>query len=186
MNAPTRRESRSRAPSVTTSAPNTEAPEAKATAFQPKEITQQTLQQMGIRPFLTMPLATHAYSSHAVVVDRKLDQEVLESPEMWRHCAAALRAGSEVRVTSMDGAFYALVYISYVRGSDVIARVVNYVELDEVNYNDPVNQPYFVDMRQGRNWCVIKRETGEIVFGDIPTQSAAYRALEDHMRALRS
>lgn len=149
-------------------------------------VNQAYLDAHGIRPFMNVPLASHAYSTHAVTVPKLLSPEVLESPDMWRHCAKSLRAGSEVRVTALDGSFYALVYVVYVRGSDALVRVIHYTELEVVDYSITANQPYYVELRVGSNWCVVKRETGEILFGDFPSQSKAYQALEDHIRALRS
>lgn len=153
-----------------------------------QKIDKTYLERAAIKPFKGLKNATHAYNAFSVVVPNRLSKEILESPEMWRHVGAQLQPGAEVRITALDSSFYAIAYITYSAGSEVRAKLVLYTELESVNYSGQqyLSSPYTVEFHPGTNWCVIKKETGEVIFSDIPTQSKAFRELEEYSRALRS
>lgn len=133
-------------------------------------------------------LMAHAYQQFSATVPCKLPPEVLEDPKFWGHVAGKITVGSEVRVLSDDCAFRAVLLCKYAHGTDVRMQVVDYKDLDVVDYDniDQQVKSHIVKQRGIKKWCIVKVSSGEVVKDMIPTQAEAHKELNEYLRALAS
>ena len=131
-------------------------------------------------------LAQHRFCEFDAIVPGATTNEVLTTPETWSHVAAQMQPGDEIRVRAEDDSFVARLYVTYRQGSDTRVFLIYRADLETVDANVLLdeNAPYFIHLRGVKKWCIIKRETGEIVKEMIPTQKAAFIELDDYVRAL--
>lgn len=133
-------------------------------------------------------LASHKYTCHdAIVSGRKTEEQILQ-PTFWALVAFKLKAGDEIRVLADDCSFRAELLVTYAHGTEIRVVPLDFQELEEVDYTalDAKFGGYEIKLRGVRKWCVIKIESGEVVKDYIPTQAAAAKYLEEHLRAFAS
>ena len=132
----------------------------------------------------SLQLQAHKFEMFGCEVQPGLSKAELEDPKLWANVTGKLRAGSEIRAVASDGSFVAYLFVKYVNGSDIRIQVMHGYELEKVEVK-VTEGDYTVENRQGHGWCVIKRDTGEIIKSNLANQSSAYRELEDYERALK-
>ncbi len=121
-------------------------------------------------------------------IPKKLTKKELETPRIWGHVGTQLRAGFEVRVLAEDMSLRALMLVTYANGSSVRMKVIQYQEIDVVDYSksDDPDCDYEIKLRGVKKWCIVQKSTGEVFKEDIPTQKEAASELADYMQALNS
>lgn len=130
-------------------------------------------------------LAEHGYRRHTVTVRPGLGQDDLVNPELWTSASPKITAGDEVRVLSEDFSFVAYLLCTYRVGNQCIMRLVAGYDLDPLGDEVPsTSERYDVVLRGPKKWCVVDKETGEVVKELIATRARAYQELEDLLRAL--
>ena len=102
--------------------------------------------------------------------------------------ADSVRPGDNLDCLADDFSFSAKLIVTHVTGRQVSVRLLYRAELDHVNphLKEVAGSPFIVEQRHGKKWCLIERETGHIIIDNLATQAVAYKALEDHMKALNS
>jgi len=113
--------------------------------------------------------------------------EALEFSNTWAFVAKQIQAGDEIRVLADDCSFRAELLCTYALGTEVKMKLIHFLPVDEVDYEKlNVNTgDYQVVQRTGiKKWCIIKTSTGEEIKDRIPTQSQAFRELEDYIRSM--
>lgn len=136
----------------------------------------------------TFKLAEHGYRRHTCLIDPTLVNEEadLTDPVLFQNVAAKINDGDEIRIVADDYSFVAYLFVTFVRGTDVVTRLMNFYELDDVDRSaNPTNEKYEVKMRGPKKWSILNRETGEVVKENIQTQAEALRELDDYVRALK-
>lgn len=131
-------------------------------------------------------LMQHKYQLFSATVPCRLPKAILEDPKLWGHVATKITVGSEIRVLADDCSFRAILLCKYAQGTDVRMQVVEYTDLDVVDYDKitQANTGYAVKQRGVKKWCIIKTSTGEIIKELIPTQTEAHKELAEYLRAL--
>lgn len=131
-------------------------------------------------------LAQHRFREFEAIVPGSTTNEDLTKSEAWTHVAGQLQPGDEIRVRAEDDSFVARLYVTYRQGTDTRVFVIYRADLEVVDPNTLLdeNAPYFVQLRGTKKWCIIKRETGDIVKEMIATQKGAFIELDDYVRAL--
>lgn len=131
-------------------------------------------------------LAEHRFRTFEAIVPGTTTNEQLVESETWSHIAGQLQPGDEIRVRAEDDSFVARLYVTYRQGTDTRVFVIYRAQLEVVDPNIILdeNAPYFVKLRGIKKWCLVKRDTGEVVKEMIPTQKQAHQELDDYVRAL--
>lgn len=131
-------------------------------------------------------LAGHRYQQFDATVKSDLTLKDLENPELWVNVATKVNPGDEIRVRAEDDSFVALLHVTYSVGSQIRLKLVYGTELEAVDYDamHESSSVYELKMRGPKKWCIIQKETGDIVKELIPTQLEAQKELADLERAL--
>ena len=137
-------------------------------------------------------LAKHRFNYHDANYPRKLTPQQLTDSALWTAVAQNhLRPGDEVRVIAEDNSFYARLLV--LAKSANIARmfVLEYIEMDTVvRINNDVmdgatdSDPFHIKLRGPRKWCIVNRQTQQVIKEDIATQHEALRDLAEYRQAL--
>ncbi len=130
-------------------------------------------------------LAEHKYRRHNVTVPTAVAN--LENHELWTHVAVTLSPGDSVRVLAEDFSMVAELIVTFRQGT--VAKLVQVwrKDLEAVDQSaDAVEGKFVVRLRGPKKWCIVNNETSEVVKELIPTQAAAFKELEEYLRALAS
>ncbi|MES9841223.1 MAG: hypothetical protein ABW134_11775 [Candidatus Thiodiazotropha endolucinida] len=135
-------------------------------------------------PPINVQLAQHAYRMFNVAVPGKISKKDITNPVLFEHVAKQLTLFSELRVIADDGSFMARLLVMYVSGTDVIARVIEYHEFEELDYSRDNVGEYFTHLRGPKRWCIVKRSDGSVVKENMPDKATAERELGEYLKAL--
>ena len=136
-----------------------------------------------VKPF-DFQTAEHRYRRFDCVVPQGTTKDDLEKPELWTNVAPQLKQFDEVRAVASDASFVAYLVVLFSHGTDARLKIVNGVDLDEVDDTDSASSKHDIKMRGTLKWCIVNLETGENIKTNIPTKSQAQRELEDYLKAL--
>jgi hypothetical protein len=136
-----------------------------------------------VKPF-DFQTAEHRYRRFDCVVPNGTTKDDLENPALWTNVAPQMRQFDEVRAVASDGSFVAYLIVTFSHGTDARLKVVNGVELEEVDDTDSPSAKHDIKLRGTLKWCIVNLDTGENIKTNIPTKSAAQRELEDYLKAL--
>jgi hypothetical protein len=131
-------------------------------------------------------LSTHRSQRFDATVPGTLTKSDLENGDLWSLVSPQINEGAEIRVLADDYSFVATLLVTFVKGTDVRAKIVHYVKMEEVDHealNSKVGD-YEVKLCGTKKWCIRKRDDGTIVKEGMATQLEALKELEDYERAL--
>ena len=133
-------------------------------------------------------LSTHRFREFDAVVGPDVDPKDITNPALWVHVAPQMKPGDEIRVRAEDDSWCARLYVTYAQGTMCRVFPLLVVPMEKVDYDAQAgsNSLFEAKQRGVKKWCVINKQTGEIVQEMIPTQSGAIAWIEQHERALAS
>lgn len=128
----------------------------------------------------------HEFNTHNARIAGGTPVEVLTDGRFWAHVARKLKVGDEIRALAEDCSFRALLLVSYVRGTEVVVKLLELTEVDAVDYDalNNVDSGYRLSEKGTQGWCIVKNTTGEIVKEGFANQALASRALTDYLKAM--
>ena len=128
----------------------------------------------------------HEFNTHNARIAGGTPVEVLTDGRFWSHVARKLTVGDEIRALAEDCSFRALLLVSYVRGTEVVVKLLAFTEVDAVDYDalNNVDSGYRLSEKGTLGWCIVKNTTGEIVKEGFANQALAARALTDYLKAM--
>lgn len=133
-------------------------------------------------------LAEHSYRRHTCSIDpATISKDIdLEDGALYQNVAAKINDGDEIRIIADDYSFVAYLFVTFVRGTDVRAKLISFHELDAVYEDtDPVSERYEVKQRGVKKWCIVDKTDGSVIKELIPTQQEALRERDEYVRALK-
>lgn len=144
-------------------------PEVKHEAVQPSNMNQ-------------MQFAHQVWS---VTTREALTVEQLEDPATWALCSAKLRLFDRVEIMQANGSQLSLGIVTFAKGSNIKVQIYGHYPLHEqkrteIDYEGFTVKWGGVDV----NWVIIDKETGDVLRGDLPSDTAAIKYLEDHYKSL--
>lgn len=132
-------------------------------------------------------LAAHSFREFNVNVPASMSNEELVNPNAWQNVINQCRPGDEIRVRADDDSFTARLYVAHVAGTESRLRLIYKAQFEELDIEElDANAPYFIRLQGPKKFCIIKRDTGEVIKDMIPTKKDAHIELDDYMRALAS
>lgn len=151
----------------------------------PKEVAAKSakIEIMPIQP-REFQLIAHAFASYSAYVPAGTKKADLVKPRLWANIARQLRVGDEIRAMPDDMSFVARLVVTYQMGGDVRVICESFTETNaDVNDSETLSKFSVVPHGRGK-WAVKNSKTGDLIAQDLPSQSVAYRQMEDHVRAL--
>ena len=139
-----------------------------------------------IEPLREIGLAEHDYRRHNAMVPSTVKEKDLTNKDYWVHVSHKLQGGDEIRCIAEDNSFVAYLIVLHVNRPDVLLKCIGFHVLESVpdqSYDADPN--YIIKRGPGRaGWYVQTKETGDKIVEGLESQSKAFKALEDHKRAL--
>ena len=131
-------------------------------------------------------LLEHKYNQFSVIVPSTLKKEDLTQKELWLHLAGSLTEAGEIRCLADDNSFVAYLIVLHINKPDVLVKLLSYHELEVVKRSSiDADEDYMIKRSPGKGGFYIQHKvTGDKISEGLPSQSAAFKALEDHKRAL--
>ena len=147
-----------------------------------KQTEKQTPTKKEIVPIKQMRTAKADVRSYSVLVPTGMGKKELEKADLWDHVANSLQQYDEVRCLAEDGSFVANVIVTFKAGNKVLVKTTNFTELEVISYAEHSGMNRFeVKQRGPKKWCILDTKDGSVVHELIPTQSEAYKKLEEHI-----
>jgi hypothetical protein len=131
-------------------------------------------------------LASHRFQQFDSMVRAGTTKEQLTDPALWVNVATKMNPGDEVRVRAEDDSFVALLHVTYTVGNQVRLHLLSYHDMEAVDY-DTMHKSvskFELKMRGQQKWCIMDKESGDVIKSLIPTQLEAQQELADLERAL--
>jgi len=138
---------------------------------------------IGLREFGTQ---AHTYGQFNAYVPDGTTKEQLTDPKLWVHLAARLKAGSEVRAMPEDFSFVARLVVTYQLGAEVRLGLESYTEFGVTEVDMPNERFVVVPYGAQGKFAVQEVATNKLLFKSIASKGAAYRQIDEHIRALAS
>jgi hypothetical protein len=130
-------------------------------------------------------LYTHKLKQFSAIAPTGMTKEDIAKPEFWKHVAAQLQQGYEVRILAEDYAWVAYGIVTFKHSNNVKVTVTGFTQIDDVSYDTGAIQDRYVAKQRGvLKWCIVDTETGENVFTNIPTQGKALLELDEYRATL--
>jgi hypothetical protein len=131
-------------------------------------------------------LASHVYQTFSATVEQGITKKDILTGEYWKLISGKLRHHDEIRLVAEDGSFYMRVLVTFIMGTDVRVKEIEYVKLEKVDEQDyNVESKYDVYHRGGnRGFAVRKKDTGENIIENCESKSAAHKQLEDYLKIM--
>lgn len=131
-------------------------------------------------------LSVHAHQNHDAVVPAGTTKKDLLSSTLWNHVNAKIKMHDEIRVLEENGAFMARLFVHFKHGTDVAVKILEFYELDEVDYEKAAGLDDYEVRNRGAagGWCVIDKGTSKTLYTGLATQSEAFVKREEHVAAL--
>lgn len=129
-------------------------------------------------------LAEHRFSMFSCIMAATVTVDTITEPALFVNVANKLTEGDEIRVVAEDQSFIARLYVTFVRGTDVRVKLLEFYEIDENADIDEPDDRYKISVRGAKRVCVQDLETGEFLFENLPDKKTAHRELDDYLRAM--
>lgn len=143
--------------------------------------------QREILPVLTKDfgLTTHKFRQFSAIAPTGTQKEDLGRPEFWKHVAAQLQMGYEIRILSEDYAWVAYGVVTFKHSNNIKVTLTSYTQIEDISYDTgALNERYITKQRGVLKWCIVDTETGKNVFTNIPSQGKALLELEEYRTTL--
>lgn len=100
--------------------------------------------------------------------------EDIANNEYWTHVARKLRPGTLIEVLPEDMTFFATLIVLWVGMNVVRVKVLSFVNLgDEEATSEGEESANKVAWRNGKNWCVLRRNDGAIIKENLASKKDA-------------
>jgi|TARA_R110000851_G_scaffold9579_1_gene35535 hypothetical protein len=131
-------------------------------------------------------LAEHSFRVFNANVVPETTKAELTNSSTWQHVAGGIQPGDEIRVRAYDDSFVARLYVTHKQGSQVITSLLWFAQLEKNGDTLPAkeNAEAYYELRGVKKYCIIRRDTGELVMEMIPTLKEAAAELEDYLKML--
>ncbi len=126
----------------------------------------------------------HAFQMWAITVPDSFTVENVTDPIVWVNMAGKIDVGDELRIMPENQTWLAKAIVTYKEGSQVTVAILDDYQLEEIT-DDSIGDKsaFIVENRKKNKWCVIDRETGEVVIKMIETQAKAYQERDELISA---
>lgn len=129
-------------------------------------------------------LAEHRFSVFSCIIAASITVDTITSPELFVNVATKLSEGDEIRAVADDQSFVAKLFVTFVRGTDVRVKVLEFYEFEENEDIDEPDDRYKISVRGAKRVCVQDMQTGEFILENLPDKKTAHRELDDYIRAM--
>lgn len=131
-------------------------------------------------------LGKSAYRTHNAIIPAGLpNPEVnLGKSDIWHFVAGDLQQGDEIRCQDEEGKYVAYLYVTFVHGRKVMAKVLSFHDLEDQakSLETFQNGRYDVQQKGPLKWCIIDTETGDKIRQGIGTRALAFKELDEFLK----
>ena len=116
------------------------------------------------------------------------DQEMLENPKFWTFMAPKFKDMDSIRITAEDGSYIALGYIRRSQTMEVKVQIVDIIPMQEqmIARELEINGYLIKHFGSVRKFCVINKETTQVLKENFQTQLQAMKYVSDHIQVLQA
>lgn len=133
-------------------------------------------------------LAEQMHQNWACFAPSHYDQEMLENPKFWTFMAPKFKDMDSIRITAEDGSYIALGYIRRSQTMEVMVQITDIIQMHEQMIAKEIEINGYLIRHFGsvRKFCVINKETKEVLRENFLTQLQAMKYVTDHIQVLAS
>lgn len=143
---------------------------------------------MSLQPIKTntFKLAEHSFRRFSCSIEASVTEEQLTNKQLWVNVSAKINDGDEIRVVADDYTFVATLFVTHVRGHDVVTKLLSFTRLDysAEEEGEDYSNLYDVTLKGVKKFCIVDKRTGDHIKEDIPDKKTAYRELDDYIKAI--
>ena len=130
-------------------------------------------------------LASHRRRDYDCTLPEGTTKEHLTETSLWDHVGNQLTIWDTIRAMAEDGSFVAELIVIYKFGNRVKCAVTNFTELQKIDHKAQSGMGrYEVKQRGMKKWCIMDRQTGEVIREGIGTQTLELKELSDFLSTL--
>ena len=131
--------------------------------------------------------AEHRYRRFDCIAPKGITQKDLENPELWCNVAPQIKMHDEVRVIAEDHSFVAYLLCTFAQGTDARLKIVGGADLhdEESEQIELSSSKYEIKLCGAKKFCILNKETGEVIRENLAKKSIAERELEEYIAALK-
>ena len=141
----------------------------------------------GLTPVLSrdFKLSIHGHQQHDAIVPAGTTKKDLGNSKLWNHVSTKIRMHDEIRVIEENGAYMAKLFVTFKHNLDVVVKVIEFYELEEVDYDEATGLAgYDIKNRGAVGWCVVDKESGKNLFTGLESQAAAFKQRDEYVEKL--
>ncbi len=111
------------------------------------------------------------------------DQEMLEDPKYWTFMATRFKDMDSIRITAEDGSYIALGYIRRSQTMEVMVQITDIIPMQEqmIAKELDINGYLIKHFGSVRRFCVVNKETREVIKENFQTQLQAMKYVSEHI-----
>jgi len=126
-------------------------------------------------------LTIHGHREHDAIVPAGTTKKDLTNKKLWNHVSPKIVMHDEIRVIEENGAFMAKLFVTFKHNLDVVVKILEFYELDDVDYEAATGlDAYEVKNRGAVGWCVVDKESGKNLFTGLEDQAAAIKKRDEY------
>ena len=111
--------------------------------------------------------------------------EEMLHPSTFGHVAKQLQVGHKIEVQACDGSWYGELYVRSVGRVEAFCAPISFVKFDGIEFSEKDDSPYAVAHRGPHmKWCVINRETKQVIKPNFDTEPEAGSWIAQHLKAI--
>jgi len=159
-------------------APKKPAPPAVTLTPHPEVVTVNPIKPGDVK------LADQMHQNWACFAPAHYTQEHLETPKFWTFMAPKFKDMDSIRITSEDGSWVAVGYIRRSQTMEVQVQINDIIQLQEQMIAKEIEINGYLIKHFGliRKFCVINRETKQVLKENFQTQLQAMKYVTEHIQ----